>query len=200
MENIETRTDILNFLIDTFGYKRYLEIGVQDPGNNFDKIRAVEKFGVDPAGNCKYAMTSDQFFSKNKEKWDLVFVDGWHSAGQVRNDVNNALKVLEDNGTVVCHDSLPPTFEAQANPYLNGDCWLAIAELRMTRSDLLVGVVDIDQGCAFIRRGQQTLFSFPDGKARLNYDRYVVHKKALMNTLSVEAFREAILSLRPTMI
>ena len=32
------RTDIINALIQKYGYKSYLEVGTQDPASNFDLI------------------------------------------------------------------------------------------------------------------------------------------------------------------
>ncbi|HEX4839282.1 MAG TPA: hypothetical protein VFU89_02430 [Rhabdochlamydiaceae bacterium] len=59
----QQRTDLINYLIVKNGYKKYLEIGVAD-GENFRRINAPEKVGVDPspAASATYRMTSDEFF------------------------------------------------------------------------------------------------------------------------------------------
>lgn len=45
---ITTHTKLLNALIEKYNLKSYLEIGVQNPANNFDKIIVPYKVGVDP--------------------------------------------------------------------------------------------------------------------------------------------------------
>ena len=68
-ENID-RTDIINSLIQKFGYTTYLEIGVQN-GVNFKRVICKYKVGVDPDPKVElygvYKMTSDHFFKQNKE-------------------------------------------------------------------------------------------------------------------------------------
>ena len=45
---ITHHTQLLNVLIKKHNLKSYLEIGVQNPANNFDKIECDSKVGVDP--------------------------------------------------------------------------------------------------------------------------------------------------------
>ena len=47
-KDINHHTQLLNYLIERYGLKSYLEIGLQNPANNFDKINANVKVGVDP--------------------------------------------------------------------------------------------------------------------------------------------------------
>ena len=71
------RTDIINYYLSTKKEPTfYLEIGVQNPDANFNKIKATNKYGVDPTpfGPCKYIMTSDKFFAMNSIKYDAIFV------------------------------------------------------------------------------------------------------------------------------
>lgn len=48
---ITTHTQLLNYLISRYGLRSYLELGVQNPANNFDKIskRIRLRIGVDPS-------------------------------------------------------------------------------------------------------------------------------------------------------
>ena len=52
-------------------------------------------------------MTSDEFFSQNKETFDLIFIDGLHIHEQVLKDIDNSLNVLNENGVILLHDCLP---------------------------------------------------------------------------------------------
>jgi len=64
-----TRIDIINFLIKKFDLKSYLEIGVQNKDNCFNKIDCKFKICIDPDPNSEatFILTSDFLFSsKNK--------------------------------------------------------------------------------------------------------------------------------------
>jgi hypothetical protein len=124
---MKTRTDLLNFLAEKYNLQRYLEIGVQVPELNFDKIKSCCKVGVDPSPNIYseenviYQLTSDEFFTKFQNGWpgietwpnnsvgtfDLIFIDGLHTAEQVKKDFENAMKILSPNGFIVLHDCNP---------------------------------------------------------------------------------------------
>lgn len=155
------RTELINDIIERIGARSYLEIGVNN-GRSFAAIRCSHKVGVDPkpVNDVIIALTSDAFFAANTERFDVIFVDGLHEAEQVHRDVTNALAVMNDGGFIVCHDMNPWSEQAQRVPYAGGswtgDCWKAFVRLRAERSDLEMFVVNIDAGCAVIRRGSQT--------------------------------------------
>lgn len=52
------RTDIINYIISKYGFQSYLELGVYDPKENFDKINIKLKHSVDnlppPEGYGRY--------------------------------------------------------------------------------------------------------------------------------------------------
>ena len=74
-------------------------------------------------------------------------------------DIENSLSVLNDNGTILCHDMLPTSELIQAVPRVSGiwtgDCWKAWAKLRGTRKDLEMFIVQDDWGVGVIRVGNQ---------------------------------------------
>ena len=51
-----------------------------------------------------YKKSSDDFFQKNKEFFDVIYIDGWHGASQVTKDINNAWKFLKSGGIIICDD------------------------------------------------------------------------------------------------
>ena len=51
-----------------------------------------------------YKNTSDEFFLNNKEKYDVIYIDGWHEAPQVYEDINNSWNCLNENGIIICDD------------------------------------------------------------------------------------------------
>lgn len=106
-------SQVINFLIEKFKYRYYLEIGVHVPRDNFDLIKCKFKIGVDPNGAATFTGTSDEYFSMySKETWghsgfDIVFIDGLHHADQVKKDLENSLVCLNEGGIILLHDTNP---------------------------------------------------------------------------------------------
>ncbi|HET6148294.1 MAG TPA: class I SAM-dependent methyltransferase [Polyangia bacterium] len=209
---IRSRTQLLNHLVAQHGYRRYLEIGVRNPKDNFNYVEAPEKEGVDPAARCTHRMTSDDFFRQldavaDRIPYDLIFIDGLHLADQVERDVENSLRHLSDGGAIVLHDVNPPTENAQIEEYVpgapwNGTVWKAWAKLRGTRSDLFMCVVDLDEGCGVIRRGKQSCYlpwPLPAGET-LSYQYLVAHLKALLNLVPLTEFLRLDEPFRPSSV
>lgn len=198
LSNNATRMDVLNFLIEKFGYKNYLEIGVQS-GACFITVKAPLKVGVDPnpTSQATLKMTSDDFFAQNRSKgkdkqmFDLIFIDGLHEAPQVYRDIINALEVLNDGGTIVCHDMLPSTEERQMVPRMqaiwNGDCWKAFVQLRASREDLAMATIESDEGLGIIMVGEQELINIEN--IELNWKSFCENSRVWMNPISVQEFQ-----------
>ena len=114
-------------------YKSYLEIGCFD-NDLFNHINCEKKVGVDPYSGGTLRETSDYFFSKNKETFDCIFIDGLHIYQQVKKDIFNSIKSLNQNGVIFIHDCLPNNVFQQAVPRCKngwtGDVWKAIVEFR----------------------------------------------------------------------
>jgi len=171
------RWDIINTLIQRNQYTRYLEIGLAR-SRNFDRIQALSKTSVDPVvPKATYWMSSDVFFERNHETFDIIFIDGDHNCGQVLRDFSNALSRLSQNGTIVAHDCNPPNLEHES-ARLCGTVWRAWAHWRMTVPSLSMWVVDTDYGCGIIQRGSQQLFPKTE---KLDYAFLDSHRKELLN-------------------
>ncbi len=159
------RFDVINALIKAMGYKRYLEIGVQN-GECFKRVECEYKVGVDPSEYSKATIfkTSDEFFADNIEMFDIVFLDGLHEKEQVLKDINNSLQVLKANGTIVLHDCNPMSVEAQTVPRMskvwNGDVWKAWLVYRINQQHLDMCVLDMDHGIGLMIRGSQKALSY----------------------------------------
>lgn len=106
---------------------RYLEIGI-DRGHTFSHVAEqtrAECWGVDITLSNILALNkitsmnnvrlweepSDKFFAGegilNGDPFDVIFIDGDHSATQSWCDFFNALHLLSDNGVIAMHDTLP---------------------------------------------------------------------------------------------
>jgi hypothetical protein len=107
---IRFRYDLINFLIEKYNFKSYLEIGYQD-GICYGNINIDTKNAVDPfprkTEESLLVMTSDDFFKFNKGKFDIIFIDGLHTYEQVKTDFENSLSIINDGGVIVLHDMNP---------------------------------------------------------------------------------------------
>lgn len=191
-----TRTEIINHLIKKNNYTTYLEIGVQN-GRNLHAVECKHKVGVDPDLNSKATIhvTSDEFFASNKQKFDIIFIDGLHEAEQVLKDIENSLKALKKGGTIVCHDMNPTTEQMQQVPRIQtewtGDCWKAWISLRENNSKINMFVVDADYGCGVIRKDKQKkleLLLTSNHYSKSFYGHFNENRKRWLNLISVEEF------------
>jgi hypothetical protein len=105
---VTCRVDIVLSVIERYHYQSYLEIGCAgDDVFNLVRPKVAVSVGVDPERGGTLRMTSDEFFHLNRMSFDLIFIDGDHSAKQVMVDLENALQVLSQDGTIVLHDCNP---------------------------------------------------------------------------------------------
>lgn len=194
-----TRTDIINHLIKTRGYKSYLEIGVQE-GVNFDAVECENKVGVEPfpleGKNWDFphflTMTSDEYFQRYTDfmAFDIVFIDGLHHAEQVLKDIYNSYNMLLDGGIIVVHDANPQEEAHQTREVnhgtWNGDVWKAIAWLQ--GMGVKIETVDTDQGCALIEK--QEIPDITDADLSMEWEDLVENRQAFLNLISVDKFKE----------
>jgi hypothetical protein len=147
----------------------------------------------DPAAKANHVMTSDEFFKQNKKTYDIIFIDGLHEDAQVMKDVENSLKFLNENGTILLHDCTPKR-ESHQRPFdvwygkgvWTGTVWKAFVRLRSTREDLYMKVIDCDYGVGIIRRGSQKLLNIKE--EHINYQYFRKKKKKMLNLITVEEF------------
>ena len=51
-----------------------------------------------------FKTTSDDFFLKNDQFFDVIYIDGWHGTSQVNKDISNSWKFLKIGGIIICDD------------------------------------------------------------------------------------------------
>jgi hypothetical protein len=169
------RSEVINYLLqslerDVF----YLEVGVRNPDENFNRIIATRKISVDPgleytSNPVDYALTSDEFFAGLQSgsilnpdvRFDVIFIDGLHRAEQVDRDIKNSLSFIRDDGFVVLHDCNPPSeYHARENfgynlspagVTWNGTTWKAFVKWRCD-SSLFSCTVDTDWGLGILSK------------------------------------------------
>ncbi len=211
-----SRSGIINYLL-SINQKAtlYLEIGVRNPEDNFNHIKATNKYSVDPGLEYKpnpvdFRMTSDIFFSKlsndeilsNNIKFDVIFIDGLHMAEQVDRDIINSLKFIKNEGFIVLHDCNPPTewharenykyLYTPAHHFWNGTTWKAF--LKWRSSSLVKSCcIDSDWGVGILSKHQ------PIGEPTefINYffefNIFNKNRKESLNLIDFETFKKLII-------
>ena len=191
-----SRAEIVQSIINEKNYKSYLEIGCWK-NDLFDKVQCQNKVGVDPISGGTVRKTSDQFFEKNNNNFDCIFIDGLHKYYQVRKDISNSVKVINDGGMILLHDCLPNNVYEQAVPrcqYVwNGDVWKAIVECR-TYSNLDTYTCYADHGIGIIlKRPNRNLLKIDNiNFSKLKFKDYFYNYKEYMNLISYEELNSII--------
>ena len=166
------KKNIINHLIQTHNFTKYLEIGVDDPEVNFKLINCPTKHSVDPCiefdAFVDYKYPSDEFFFKLENgqlnlppdyKWDIVFIDGLHISTQVERDFNNAFNHL------ILH---------------------TVGGMGATFDRIEDGICDLDWGLAVIHRGNQECCEFDN--PFYEYRKFEENRKRYLNTINLEEF------------
>ncbi len=107
----------LNYLVDRLGVTRYLEIGLGN-GGTFDGVKAPHKVGVDPHPwnrdlqdiDGVHILTSDEYFKRHwdeGQRFDLILLDGLHTAEQTYRDFVNSLHFAHANTIWLIDDVMP---------------------------------------------------------------------------------------------
>ena len=207
--SLPPRVAIIQRELDRFERPRYLEIGVHS-GTVLLNLRAHNRLGVDPHKRIKRRQlavrpflwramtfvekTSDTFFAKldPAARFDVIFIDGYHSYDQALRDVNNSLLHLAPQGVVMLHDCNPHSAAAASPDPASvpsrergdgwcGDVWKAIVHLRATRADLRVEVLDTDFGIGRVRREPAELLAIdPRRIATLDYSDLANDREGLL--------------------
>lgn len=139
---MKQKHESINVLILAIAASSYLEIGYGN-GHNFKKIKCKSKKAIDPnlkhIGENLVDTNSDFFFMDNREKFDVIFIDGDHDCAQVEKDIINAWGALNKGGAIVLHDINPPTKEHQLIPRVQeswtGDAWRSWVGFRNVYGD-----------------------------------------------------------------
>lgn len=153
------RYEIIQKLINTFGFCSYLEIGVRS-GDCFNKIECPRKLGVDVLFRKRddyykgilFKGTSDEFFKQNMEDFQVIFIDGDHRFEQVAMDFVNASEALHQDGFLVFHDMLPQKEEHCLDTQLEATWNGTVYKLLFLFQRLHVTniILDTDWGCGIV--------------------------------------------------
>ena len=189
-KSLPSRTEIIQNIINKKNYEKYLEIGC-DKDDNFSKIQAKIKIGVDPQRGGTIRMTSDEFFKKNNENFDIIFLDGLHTYEQTIKDIQNSLNVISDKGIILIHDCLPKKIWNQIVPrvygHWNGDVWKAIVHSRtFDQADTYTIIADHGLGIIFKRKNRNLLNLKITNFKKLKYADYYNNHMKFMNLINYD--------------
>lgn len=209
-----TRTEIINRIIQSRNKENsiYLEIGVRNPADNFNQIHATQKYSVDPGiefleNPVDFKLTSDDFFDQlytgqilnANLLFDIIFIDGLHTAEQVYKDVKNSLNFIKPDGFIVLHDCNPPTewharetYAYEISPAMNtwnGTTWKAF--VKALDIDGVSGCcVDSDWGVGILSKsidfGKPTKIDNPF----FEFSVFDKDRKQQLNLISIATFEE----------
>jgi Methyltransferase domain len=191
------RFDILNYFINKYNYKNYLEIGVED-GDCLHAVKCENMTGVDPASkHATHKVPSNEFFKSLPPdvKYDIIFIDGLHTEDQVYDDIKNSLEHLTDTGTIVLHDCNPPSSWHQRSyeealltgcREWNGTVWKGFLRHRLENNNISMAVVDTDWGCGIVQKStpKSTLSII----GPITYEGLAQNRKTWLNLITTEEF------------
>lgn len=210
-----SRTEIINYLLSQFNRECcYLEIGVRNPSDNFNIIKAKTKYSVDPGVDFEknpvdFKLTSDNFFAKLRQeeilsrsiKFDVIFIDGLHLAEQVDRDIRNSLDYLAEDGFIVLHDCNPPTewhareeyhYElTPAKDIWNGTSWKAFMKWR-SDPGLNSCCIDTDWGVGVLSKKHLIGSSINQENPFYEFHILDAKRKEQLNLIDFNKFKELI--------
>lgn len=175
------RTLLINKIIKDRSAKSYLEIGTGD-ASNFSRVECETKVGIDPFYEGKKEIAridSDSFFKHNKDKFDVIFIDGLHHCEQVEKDIVNSFKFLNKGGIILIHDVKPVDEKSQRVPreseVWTGDVWRAWLGIRKKYPKMKCGYIEERTGIATIlKTGHRIKKGFSDMET--TYEQYEADK------------------------
>ena len=100
-----------SYVLNNFKTKKVICVDIWDKYNDKYRDENLQTF-EDFKSNLNefkerfsfFKNTSDEYFTNNNEKFDIIYIDGWHEAPQVYEDINNSWNRLNLNGIIICDD------------------------------------------------------------------------------------------------
>ncbi len=215
------KTDIVKHLSVLKGYRSYLEICTASTGGEFAKIdrslfdichrlmyRCPDDFTdglpVDfRARGLDTARCVEDLHRKGR-RYDIMLVDSWHEYETSYRDLETALSLVTDNGSIDVHDCLPPNARIISPTYTRG-AWCGVTFMAyidfVTRNKTLrYRTIDTDYGCGLIQPGETPtrppaalvdLWNESSGDPQAAFRLMRANKRDLLQLVSVDEFIRA---------
>jgi len=159
--------------------KNILELGVREGGSTFPFLVASKELGgnttsIDinnPIFNCPNDLRPYWTFIRTEAitflqtitepNYDLIYVDDWHSALQVRTELELIDKISTPNTIILLHDTMPNSVPNYSLTYKMGDEWAgggpykALTELDMDKWEY--ATIPVNHGLTILRKKGEVL-------------------------------------------
>ncbi len=212
-ERISQKAHLANWLCHQLRASNYLEIATTSTGFQFGLVsrklfstvhRALYRLPADfndghpvhypsraaDARECKTALLAAG------HRYDIVFVDSWHTYDSSILDLDLAFSLLNPGGVIVVHDCYPVRREICPPEPTDGE-WMGVSYIAFldwlrAHPEMDYCVADMDYGCGIIWRRKEGASAMP-GRHLLDvcnyrdWDVYYANRKTLLNLLSVRA-------------
>jgi predicted O-methyltransferase YrrM len=153
-------SDLIIQLVKSVNCKTYLELGIYD-GSTLSRVGQIvpRVIGVDikdlridkNIGEFHLSTTQD-FLNNFKEKVDIIFIDADHSFESVKNDFESSLKILNEFGIIILHDT-DPISEKYLDKGYCGDSYKMIDWLKTEHPEMDVLTLPVSEaGFTIIKR------------------------------------------------
>lgn len=217
--------DIALMLARRFGYTSYLEVCTSTTGATFSQVdkqqfsrrirlmyRCPADFSdgeqIDLSTEAESGREVEELFGKlvrSGEKFDLVFVDPFHTYAASLRDIIYGLHLIKPGGIVLIHDCNPPNATCTVPEFVRGEwCGLTFAaylDVVLFTEGLHYCTVDADYGCGIISKDDRlahfsSLDPVPDLVSQWRsldlprrYDFLNEHRQQLLRLISEDEFR-----------
>ena len=209
--SINNKEDIINYLGYKYNLKNYFEISSIINGFIYDKVDnsffTKELFLYNPPTNLinlRYdtniePIDYDVGIEKYKNnKYDIIFIDSYHTFEQSVQDIEFAYSLLNDNGFIIIHDCAPTNINLIGNYKSNAWCgqtYSAFIHFRMNTPYIKSNVVNVDFGCGIISKNNlnNDVFKLDNSltlKDVSDWHYFTNNKKKLLNLISVKEFKK----------
>ena len=206
--------DIINSFGKKFNFNSYLEISSVGTGYVYNKIdnkifttKSAIYYIPETDVNLKIFKRNDIDIKPNKYeyhhnrirsekiKYDIVFVDSWHSYEQSLLDLETALTHISENGIIVVHDCCPYTEDLIGKFRRGGWCgqtYEAFIDFRYNHRELQTFCLYTDYGCGIISMSSrfnidQNFEEYDKNKTR-EWNYFNLNKTKLLNLIELDDF------------
>jgi len=214
----KTKYDLINWFGKRFNFSSYLEISTLTTGHYFDKVDSnlfkikdcinyfvkeheslYPKSGNAPNKDHNFKILSfDNYLKKiidKKQKYDVIFVDPFHTVKHTIRDLETALSLLSKKGVIIVHDCFPNS-EALVGSWKDGvwcgQTYEGYIRFLLDHSKFENFVIDIDYGCGIIRPHVKSRVKrdYVDVERLSDWEYFGEHHKKLLNLESSDKIYE----------
>lgn len=168
--------EIVNFLAEVHGFKRFLEISTATTGARFGdvdkrKFELVHRLAYNIPADFRDGLPIDfrsetlaiescvAEIQRRAARYDIILVDPYHDYQSSRRDIEAAFRLLTDDGMLVVHDCLPPSGGDLISPVFVPGSWCGLTFIAyvdfLMAHDVAFQTVDCDFGCGVISKARR---------------------------------------------